>query len=215
MKRGNKMKIFNKAHIVTLLFIVLTANFAGAQEGDLSPLGFGFGISDKDATRIIDSKGKRIIESDVDSKKIKTIIIQGMIVDLPLDLEGRDVRTGLEFYDKKLLSTSLILVSKDSFEESELEGMMTKYLTEKYGEPADSDSMLYFKTWTWHIPDVKLVLHTNQKNNIVKVEYTYKPVHQAKYEDELDQKRGTEKSDPAKEMFLDGDYSKPTMYDER
>ncbi len=50
---------------------------------------------------------------------------------------------------------------------------------------------------------------------MVKVEYTYKPVHQAKFEDELDQKRGTEKIDPAKRMFIDGDYSKPTDYDDR
>ena len=54
----------------------------------------------------------------------------------------------------------------------------------------------------------------NEKNNTVKVEYTYKPVHQAKIEDELDQKRGTIKIDPAKQMFLEGDYSKPTGYDE-
>ncbi len=209
------MRILNIAYILLILFIVLTANYSSAQQGDLSPLGFSFGISHKDATRIIDSNGKRIMENNVDSKKIRTIIIQGTIADLPLDLEGRDVRTGLEFYDKKLLSTSLILVSKDSFEESELEGMLTKYLTDKYGEPADSDSMLYFKTWTWYMPDVKLVLHTNQKENLVKVEYTYEPVRQARHEDELDEKRGTEKIDPAKQMFLDGDYSKPTGYDDR
>ena len=202
----------NKAYSLLIIFILFAGSYAFAQQGDLSPLGFQFGISVKDAEHVIDSNGKRIMENNVDSKKIRTIIIQGMIVDIPLDLEGRDVRTGLEFYHKKLLSSSLILVSKDSFEESELQGMFTKYLTEKYGEPTSSDSMLYFKTWTWQMPDVKLVLHTNDKDKLVKVEYTYKPVQNAKIEDELDSARGTEKSDPAKEMFLEGDYSKPTVY---
>ncbi len=198
-----------------IIFGVMTAANSVAQQSDLSPLGFSFGISHKDAINIIDSNGKRLIDNKVDSKKIRTILMQGVIVDLPLDLDGRDVSTGLEFYDKKLLSSSLILTAEDSFEELELENMLTKYLTDKYGEPGSTDSMLYFKTWTWQMPDVKLVLHTNQKDNMVKVEYTYKPVDQAKFEDELDQKRGTEKIDPAKQMFLDGDYSKPTGYDEQ
>ena len=74
---------------------------------------------------------------------------------------------------------------------------------------------MYFTTTTWHMPDIKLVLHTNEKNNTVKVEYTYKPVHQARIEKELDTKRGTIHKDPATQMFLDADYSKPTGYDER
>jgi len=65
------------------------------------------------------------------------------------------------------------------------------------------------------MPDIKLVLHTNEKNNTVKVEYTYKPVHQSRIEKELDTKRGTVHKDPATSMFLDGDYSKPKGYDER
>ncbi|MEQ9618546.1 MAG: hypothetical protein RIG61_05180 [Deltaproteobacteria bacterium] len=209
------MNLLKLLSAILIMFGVVIVAGSEAQESDLSPLGFSFGISHKDAENIIDSNGKRLIDNKVDSKKIRTMLMQGVIVDLPLDLEGRDVSTGLEFYDKKLLSTSLILNAQDSFEELELENMLTRYLTDKYGEPSSSDSMLYFKTWTWQMPDVKLVLHTNQKDNMVKVEYTYKPVHQAKFEDELDKKRGTKKIDPAKEMFLDGDYSKPTGYDEK
>lgn len=206
------MKIMNKAYYVLTILVLVAGSYAFAQHGDLSPLGFQFGISDDDAEDAIEASGKRIMEDNVDSKDIRTIIIQGMMVDMPLDLEGRDVRTGLEFYDDKLLTSSLIVVSKDSLEESEVESMFTKYLTEKYGEPGDSDSMLYFKTWTWQMPDVKLVLHTNEKDKLVKIEYTYKPVSEVKREDELDAARGTEQRDPAKQMFLDGDYSKPTAY---
>lgn len=208
------MKIMSNVYHVLSILILLAGSYAFAQQADLSPLGFQFGISEDDAEQAIELSGKRIMEDNVDSKEIRTIIIQGTMVDMPLDLEGRDVRTGLEFYDEKLLSSSLIIVSKDSFEESEVEDMFTKYLTDKYGDPISSDSMLYFKTWTWQMPDVKLVLHTNEKDKLVKLEYTYKPVSEVKHEDELDAARGTKPRDPAKQMFLDGDYSKPTAYRE-
>ncbi len=209
------MNILRNPYALIAILCFFAVSYAAAQQKpDLAPLGFTFGISDDDAEDIIESSGKRIMDNKVDSKKIRTIVMQGMIVTLPLDLEGRDVSTGLEFYDDKLLSSSLMLTAKDQFEETQLENEFMKYLTDKYGEPSSSDSMLYFKTWTWNMPDVKLVFHTNQKKNAIKVDYTYEPYNQAKREKELDKLRGTEAKDPAKQMFIDGDYSKPKYYDE-
>lgn len=206
------MKIQHTFFILVILIGVILVSHSKAEQASLSPLGFTFGISDDDAEDIIESNGKRLIDDRVDSKEIRTIVMQGTIVELPLDLDGRDVSTGLEFYDEKLLSSALILSGKDSSEGLELQTMLSKYLTDTYGKPASSDSMLYFKTWTWNIPDLRIVLHNNTKNNVVKMVYTYEPVNQAKREDELDKLRGTEKIDPAKQMFMDGNYSKPTGY---
>jgi hypothetical protein len=201
--------------ILIVLSLFITVRHAAAQQNaDLAPLGFTFGISDDDAEDLIETNGKRIMENSVDSKKIRTIVMQGMIVTLPVDLEGKDVSTGLEFYDGKLLSSSLNLNTKDSFEESQMRDELMKYLTGKYGEPSSTDSMLTFKTWTWNMPDIKLVFHTNEKNNNMKVVYTYEPVNQAKHEKELDKQRGTEEINPAEDMFINGDYSKPKYYDE-
>ncbi|MCK5709756.1 MAG: hypothetical protein KAI07_04390, partial [Deltaproteobacteria bacterium] len=198
------------------LFIVIGLPiYSMAENSDISPLGFQFGINKKEAMKVIDSNGKRIVENQVDSKDVRTIIMQGVIVTLPIDTDGKDVMTGLEFYNKKLLSTSLIFAAVDASEKTELEKEITHYLTEQYGEPVERSSMLYSTTTTWHMHDIKLVLHTNEKKNTVKVEYTYKPVHQSKIEDELDERTGTIKKDPATQMFLDGDYSKPTGYDEQ
>lgn len=209
------MKMLKNPYVLMVLLTLTAVSYASAQQkADLAPLGFTFGISDDDAQDIIETNGKRLIDDKVDSKKIRTILMQGMIVTLPLDLEGRDVSTGLEFYEDKLLSSSLIVTAKDESEESQLRDELMKYLKDKYGEPASSDSMLYFKTWTWHMPDVKMVFHTDQKNKIVKIAYTYEPVNQAKVEKDLDKLRGTEVIDPAKQMFIDGDYSKPKFYDE-
>jgi hypothetical protein len=209
------MNILRKSFLFFIFMVLCLPIYSMAQKSDVSPLGFSFGINKKEAIKIIDSNGKRIVENKVDSKEIRTIIMQGVIVNLPVEVDGVDVMTGLEFYDKKLLSTSLIFAAADDAEKIELENEFSDYFTEQYGEPVEKDSMMYFTTTTWHMKDVKLVLYTNEKNNTVKVEYTYKPVHQTKIEDELDQRRGTIKSDPASEMFLDGDYSKPTGYDEQ
>lgn len=204
-----------KMSLFLALIIIVSAGASFAQQSDSAPLGFKFGIDKKDAMRVIDSKGRRIVEEQKDHKDMRIILMQGVIVDLPVDVAGRDVMTELEFYDKKLLSTSLVFAAADDAEKTELETDFDKYFTNEYGEPIERDSMMYFTTTTWHIPDVMLILHTNNKDNTVKVEYKHKPGHQAKFEDELDQKRGTIKSDPAKEMFLEGDYSKPTFYDDK
>jgi len=209
------MSVLRKSFLFFIFMVLCSPIYSIAQKSDLSPFGFQFGINKKEAIRIIDSNGKRIVENKVDSKKIRTILMQGVIVNLPVEVDGVDVMTGLEFYDKKLLSTSLIFAATDATEKTALENEFTDYFTREYGEPIERDSMMYFTTTTWHMPDIKLVLHTNEKKNTVKVEYTYKPGHQAKIEDELDKKRGTKKIDPARQMFLKGDYSKPTGYDEK
>ena len=212
------MNIFTKSRLLILIAfsLVIIVRYASAQQNaDLAPLGFTFGISDDDAEDIIDTNGKRIMENSVDSKKIRMIVMQGMIVSLPLDLEGKDVSTGLEFYDDKLMSSSLMLNAKDTYEKSQMSDEVMKYLIGKYGDPSSSDSMLSFHTWTWTMPDIKLVFHTNDKNNEMKMVYTYEPVNQAKRNKELDKLRGTEEEvNPAEDMFIKGDYSKPKYYDE-
>ncbi len=74
--------------------------------------------------------------------------------------------------------------------------------------------MLHFTTATWHTDDVLLVLHTNKKDHSLKIQYKYKPGLSSRFEDDLDAKRGTVYKDPATHMFLEGDYSKPTGYDD-
>lgn len=186
-----------------------------AQESNLSPLGFEFGIDKKKAEKVIDSTGKRIVKDHKDHKEMQVLLMQGVIVDLPVDISGRDVMTELEFYDKKLLSTSLIFASADEAEKTQLETEFDQYFISQYGEPVERDSMLHFTTATWHTQDVMLVVHTNEKDHSIKIQYKYKPGLEDRFEDDMDYKRGTIKRDPAKEMFLEGDYSKPTGYDER
>ena len=129
---------------------------------------------------------------------MRVILMQGVIVELPVDVAGKDVMTELEFYDKKLLSTSLVFASADESEKIQLETEFDQYFVSQYGEPVERDSMLHFTTATWHTPDVMLVLHTNDKDHSVKIQYKYKPGLADRFEDNLDFKRGTIRSDPAR-----------------
>lgn len=209
------MKFLKPALFFVIITILVLPNISVAEQADLTPLGFKFGINKKEAKKVIDSKGKRIYKDEKDSKEMRIILMQGVIVDLPIEADGKDVMTELEFYKKKLLSTSLVFNATDEVEKDQLEAEFDQHFTEKYGEPYERDSMMYFDTTTWHIPDVMLILHTNNKANTVQVEYKYKPGLEARFEDDLDVKRGTIHKDPATQMFLEGDYSKPTDYDER
>ncbi len=209
------MNIIKMSLLLFALVCLFLPGTSIAQQTDLSPLGFKFGIDKGEAKKVIDSNGKRIVEDHKDNKDIRVILMQGVIVSLPVDVAGKDVMTELEFYDKKLLSTSLVFAATDETEKTELEADFDKYFTTQYGDPVERDSMMHFTTTTWHLPDIMLVLHANNKKNTVQVKYKYKPGHQARFEDDLDEKRGTIKRDPASEMFLEGDYSKPTGYDDQ
>lgn len=200
------------AIIFTLIFLSIPVY---SQQGDLSPLGFEFGINKKEAKKVIDSKGKRIVLDEEDSKEMRVIVMQGVIVNLPIDVAGKDVMTELEFYKKKLLATSLIFAATDENEKSAIESNFIQYFTSEYGEPVERETVMHFTTTSWDIPEVKLVMFTDNEDNTVKIQYKHIPGHRAKFEDELDYKRGTVHTDPATQMFLEGDYSKPTGYDEQ
>ncbi len=209
------MKYMKISILLIIVMVLSLSSKSSAQDTNLAPLGFTFGMNKKEAMNVIDSRGKRIVRENKDSKDVRVIVMQGVIVDLPIDEAGKNVMTELEFYDKKLLSTSLIFVSADEAEKTEIESEFDQYFTNEYGEPSDRDSMLHFNTTTWHTQDMLLILHTNEKDHSLKIQYKYKPGLADRFEDDLDAKRGTEPDDPATKMFLDGDYSKPTGYDEK
>jgi len=177
--------------------------------GNGSPLGFKFGISKKQAEQVIKSASKEIIDTAVDSKDIRTIMVDGTIVKLPLELDYSDVQTRLEFYDDELMSSSLIIKSDDTSKKEELEAELASFLGDLYGQPSEEENILNFKALTWHVPDLKVVFSTSQSNNVTKVQYIYEPLNQSRVDREIYLKQKGKPEDPAKKMFLDGNYSAP------
>jgi hypothetical protein len=196
-----------------ILFLVLLTTPAYLKEEvgkeNTSPLGFKLGSSRNEAIEVIKSKGNKIVKNTVDSKEIRTIVMEGAIVELPFDNNGADLQTSLEFYDDELMSSSLIFKSDDPSKQEELEAELSKYLIGLYGEPGEKEKVLGFTTWTWHVPDLKVVFSTNPNNNVAKVRYIYEPLNQSRVEEEIKRKQKEKPTEPAKEMFLEGNYSVP------
>lgn len=198
-----------------VLLIIFFANFAfsSVENGktDFTGLGFELGIEKDEAIKIIKSDRREIVENSVDSKEIRTIVVEGAFVELPFNTNNTDLKTRLEFYDDKLMSTSLILKPNAESDQAELESDLAEFLISLYGEPGRKEEMLQFVTWTWQRSDVTVILSANLENGMIKVENIYVPVNQARKDEEFEDSQ-KEESDPAKEMFLDGTYSRPTQY---
>lgn len=205
---------FNRiSSFIILVLIFLAPSFYLKAKEDFdssSALGFNFGISKKEALRVIESKGKKILENTVDSKEVRTILIQGTIEETPLNIPESRSLTQLEFYDDELMTSTLIVESADYSSRNEMANKLYKFLSDSYGENTSQEKVLNFITWTWRQPKVKVVLTADQNSDIFKIAYTYEPLSATKMEKEFEQKRRPKPEDPATQMFLEGNYSRPT-----
>ncbi len=195
--------------LTSSVYLKAKEDFSGS-----SALGFDFGISKKEAMKVIESKGKKVIENSVDSKDIRIILIQGAVEEIPLNIPESQSLTQLEFYDDELMSSTLVLESADYVSRNEMANELYQFLTDKYGETSNQERVLNYVTWTWRQPKVKVVLSADQNSDIFKIAYTYEPLSQTKMEEELELKRRGKPEDPATQMFLEGTYSKPTRFKE-
>ena len=201
--------------ILVSIFLVPSFYLKAIEDSDSSSaLGFHFGISKKQALQVIESKGKKILENTVDSKEVRTILIQGTIEETPLNIPESRSLTQLEFYDDELMTSTLIVESADFSSRNEMANKLYNFLSDSYGDSSGQEKVLNFITWTWRQPKVKVVLTADQNSDIFKIAYTYEPLSQTKTDKELEQKQREKPEDPATEMFLEGDYSKPTQYKE-
>ncbi len=204
--------------LLTVLILALLTAPGFSKEKDIktaSALGFDFGISKKRALEIIRSQNRKVLEDTVDSKNIRTIVVEGAFIDLPADVNNSDVKTNLEFYDNELMDSSLVFKSGNASEQAKLKDELSKFLTSLYGEPKGREEVLYFTTWTWHAPDMSVILTVDPDSAITRVEYSYKPINETMRDEEYKKALEGERPSPADQMFKDGNYSMPTDYKDR
>jgi len=175
-----------------------------------NPLGFKFGMSSKDAKKLISNSGNEIIKNEVDSKEIRTIIFNGLIVEYP-GIDETDKKTKLEFYNDRLMSTLLVVKKLNGPQFIEIQNELMGNIEADFGKPSSRDNMLSYDIWTWKMEDMKLILSTNRNKGEVKLDYTYMPIAEFKIDKELEVKRKGEKTkNPADQMFKDGNFSQQT-----
>lgn len=167
-----------------------------------SPLGFQFGASKKDLMKDIKAKGGKVLSNIVDSKDIRSIELEGAFVEIPFDTEGLRVKTVLELWDKKLMSSSLVLKDISDRPEGEFGAGITEILEAMYEEPNSKDSFYGTESWTWRLQDVSVLLAHKRKSKKIVLEYTYRLLDKSRKDEEYEVEQGPEKEDPVKEMFL-------------
>ena len=203
----NKLRMYSYILLLFSSLIILSTPVYSDDNNVNNPLGFKFGMSSKSAKKLIGNNGNQILKNEVDSKKIRTILFDGIIVEYP-GINDTDKKTRLEFYKDRLMSTSLVLKNLSGSQFSEIQNELLTNIEADFGEPFSMDNMLSYDIWTWRRPDLKLILSTNRNKGEVKLEYTYMPIAEFKVEKELEVKRkGEETKNPADQMFKDGNYS--------
>ena len=194
--------------IITFLFSFLILNAPALSDDNFvnNPFGFKFGMSSKDAKNLIKNNGNDIIKNEVDSKDIRTILFDGLLVEYP-GIDNTDRKTELEFYNDKLMSTMLVVKGLNGSQFVEIQNKLISNIEAEFGEPNSKDNMLSYDIWTWRMDHLKLILSTNRNKGQVKLDYTYVPIADIKVQNELEVKRKGEIKNPADQMFKDGNYS--------
>ncbi|MEM4409179.1 MAG: hypothetical protein QXI19_10605 [Candidatus Caldarchaeum sp.] len=159
-------------------------------------------MSSKEALRVIGEKRLRVLENTVDSKKIRTILIEGVPEPLPVDVSGLDLKTRLEFWDKSLMSLSVLMNGGGPQDHNRIKDELYDHLFGEYGEPVSHDSFMNFTAWTWRLPFLTLVLSSSPSRSMTKIEYTYEPIEQNRREKEVEEAITPEREDPVEKYFL-------------
>ena len=200
--------IFRNIFLYIVVFFLFPLSGFSTEADVNKPHGFEFGSSKKEVVKIIEDSNKVILENEKDSKDVRRIVFDGSIVDLPISKTVQH-ETRLEFFKKKLMSSALNYKFNDDSELMNAVEEYLNYIKTHYGEASESEKMLSYELWTWRFPDIKILLNSNVKNKSLTIEYLYEPVRNKKIAKELKDKRKTPVGDPAKEMFLEGTYSRP------
>ena len=130
------VNILGKPAYILLLFLSLLILNAPVYSDDgnvENPLGFKFGMSSKSAKKLIGNNGNQIIKNEVDSKKIRTILFDGIIVEYP-DLDEADKKTRLEFYKDRLMTTSLVVKNLKGSQFTNIQNTFITNIETEFGE---------------------------------------------------------------------------------
>lgn len=206
----NKLRILIWALFLLLPSFLILNSSAYSDNGGLSPLlELEFGMSGKNAKKLIVGNNREILKDEVDSKEIRTISFNGAINEYPYisDINKAAQRTKLEFYNDKLMSTSFVIKKLQIGQFTEVLNEFLKSIKADFGDFISKDTVGSYDVWTWRQQDLKIVLSTNRNKREIKLKSTYTPLADYKAEEELNVKRRGEIRHPADQMFKDGNYS--------
>ena len=178
----------------------------GSQVNLRTPHGFEFGVSRKDALNLIESSELKVVSDRKYSNDLRKVVLDGSLSGVALD-PLPDHETRLEFYKDSLMSSSILFSFEDEsrfvFAKSELLGDLANVL----GDTFKREKMFSYEVLSWNLSDTVVLVSLNSKERTIEIEYIHKPVLEKKTAKDLRRKRRDDPGDPARQMFIDSNFS--------
>ncbi len=189
--------------------VSMVSFYAQATQIDTNaPHGFLFGMSKKDALQQIESLGLKVKSDQKYSNNMRKIAISGSVTLgglalLPLP----DHETRLEFYKDNLMSSSILFNFEDSDGFTSAKKSVVLSLFDTLGGSFSREKVFSIEVLSWNLKDAIVLANLNPGKKTIEIEYIHREVLTEKTEKDLERKRRGDPGDPAKEMFIDNDFS--------
>lgn len=185
------------------IIIVLTSINLTYAEDTVLKYNLYFGMKKKEAKKMLEGAGIGEIKEVSDSSKdIVNLIVFESLFNNALSVDDSSIESELEFYDNKLMATSLFLKASDVFVYSTLEKGYLAGLIEKYNKPSKYERVMGINSWIWLVENYKIILNSNRRKKKIQLSYMYVPILTKRYEDEVTIKLKGKPVNIAEEKFL-------------
>lgn len=194
---------------LTLVFSVcffLPFSVEGSQENLRIPHGFEFGISRKDALGLVESSELKVVSDRKYSNDLRKVVLGGSVAGIAFDPPpGHETR--LEFYKDKLMSSSILFSFEDKGRFASAKNKLIDDLKDALGDTFKREKMFSYEVLSWDLSDTVILANLNSQKKTIEVEYVHKPILEKKTAKDLHRKRREDPGDPARQMFIDNNFS--------
>ena len=192
--------------LVFSLCFFLPFSVEGRQVNLRIPHGFEFGISRKDALILVEPSKVKVVSDRKYSNDIRKVVLSGSVAGVTLD-PSPDHETRLEFYKDKLMSSSILFIFEDESRFASAKNELIGNLADALGDTFKRGKMFSYEVLSWDLSDTVVLANLNSQKRTIEIEYVHKPILEKKMAKDLRRKRREDPGDPAKQMFIDSNFS--------
>lgn len=194
---------------LTLIFSVcflLPFPLEGSQVNLRIPHGFEFGISRKDALNLVEFSKLEIISDREYSNNLRKVVLGGSLSGVALD-PPPEHETRLEFYKDNLMSSAILFSFENETRFTSAKSELVGDLANVLGDTFEREKTFSYEVLSWNLSDTVVLASLNSKKRTIEIEYIHKPVLEKKTAKDLRRKRRGDPGDPARQMFIDSNFS--------
>lgn len=155
---------------------------------------------------MIESSDLKVVSDRKYSNDLRKVVLGGSLAGVALD-PLPDHETRLEFYKDKLMSSSILFSFEDESRFASAKNELVGNLTGVLGDAFKREKMFSYEVLSWDLSDTVVLANLNSRKKTIEVEYVHKPILEKKTAKDLRRKRREDPGDPAKQMFIDNNFS--------